>query len=240
MATALPWSVTELALARAFGAALIDIIVQVNAVRFLIAEHQLAQIRATVSNANEPVMIADPQGRALFANRCFFEMIGRADISQVSAGALGDTAQWFQDSDRMRAMLRTMGQDRQAWRGEMSLDLGNGASLPTALRAEPVAARDGSVLGFFLIFTDLSDSRRAAAAREHLEQSLSWAMREEAILRQADAADVIGAIVSNASLAAMDIADGNMGPTVVPLLEELEASTRRAAALYDRMKAFVG
>jgi len=27
---------------------------------------------------------------------------------------------------------------------------------------------------------------------------------------------------------------------VVPLLAELEASTRRAASLYDRMKAFVG
>lgn len=237
--TALPWSVTELALARAFGAALIDIIVQVNAVRFLIAEHQLAQIRLTVSNANEPVLIADPNGRALFANRCFFEMIGRGAEADAPA-ELGDAAQWFVEPARVRDMLRTLVQERHSWRGELSLDLGHGASLPTSLRAEPVSARDGSVLGFFLIFTDLSDSRRAAAAREHLEQSLSKAMRDEALSRQADAADVIGAIVSNASLAAMDIADGNMGPTVVPLLAELEASTRRAASLYDRMKAFVG
>ncbi|WP_077003144.1 GAF domain-containing protein [Variovorax sp. KK3] len=241
--TALPWSVTELALARAFGAALIDIIVQVNAVRFLIAEHQLAQIRTTVSNAKEPVMIADPHGRALFANRCFFELAGRGagdDAAAAELGDLGDAAQWFQEPERVRQMLRTLAQERHSWRGELALDLGNGTSLPTALRAEPVSARDGSVLGFFLIFTDLRDSRRAAAAREHLEQSLSNAVRDEALSRQVDAADVIGAIVSNASLAAMDIADGNMGPTVVPLLEELEASTRRAAALYDRMKAFVG
>ena len=99
-------------------------------------------------------------------------------------------------------------------------------------------ARDGSVLGFFLIFTDLSDNRRAAEARRHLEQSLSQVVQEESASRQSDAGNVIGAILSNASLAAMDIADGNMGATVAPLLEELEASTRRATALYTRVKAF--
>ncbi len=46
--TALPWSTSELALGRGFGASLIDIIVQINAVRLLIAEHQLAQVRASV------------------------------------------------------------------------------------------------------------------------------------------------------------------------------------------------
>ena len=41
-------------------------------------------------------------------------------------------------------------------------------------------------------------------------------------------------------MAAMDIADGNMGATVAPLLQEVEASTRRATALYGRVKAFSG
>ncbi|MET0540681.1 MAG: GAF domain-containing protein, partial [Variovorax sp.] len=166
--TALPWSATELALARAFGAALIDIVVQVNAVRLLIAEHQLAQIRTTVSNSNEPVLIADAKGRALFANRCFLQLIRRAsDEGQP----LGETADLFTQPERMRKILGGLAEDRHPWRGEVSLDLGAGESLPAALRAEPVPARDGSVLGFFLIFTDLSDSRRAAEARRHLEQS---------------------------------------------------------------------
>jgi chemotaxis family two-component system sensor kinase Cph1 len=46
--TALPWSNAELHDGRAIGLALVDIIVQVHAVRLLIAEHQLAQIRNTV------------------------------------------------------------------------------------------------------------------------------------------------------------------------------------------------
>jgi len=232
--SALPWSVAELALARAFGAALIDIIVQVNAVRLLIAEHQLAQIRTTVSNSNEPVLIADAQGGVLFANPCFLQLVRRTEEDAPR----GHAAQLFTQPDRLRKILEGLAQDRQPWRGEVSLALGQGESLQAALRAEPVPARDGSVLGFFLIFTDLSDTRRAAEARRHLEQSLSQVVQDESASRLGDAGNVIGAILSNASLAAMDIADGNMGATVVPLLEELEASTRRATALYTRVKAF--
>ena len=38
----------------------------------------------------------------------------------------------------------------------------------------------------------------------------------------------------------MDIADGPGGPAVAPLLEEIEASTQRATALYGRIRSFTG
>ena len=113
--------------------------------------------------------------------------------------------------------------------------------LPVAVRAELVPARDGSVLGFFLILVDLTDSQRAAEARRHLEQSLSQASDDASPAPSARAAaasrgDLMGAILANASLAAMDIADGSSAPTVAPLLEELEASTKRATMLYSRIR----
>ena len=49
---------------------------------------------------------------------------------------------------------------------------------------------------------------------------------------------MIGAILTNASLAAMDIADGAGGPPVAPLLQELEASAQRATALYAQIRGF--
>jgi hypothetical protein len=49
---------------------------------------------------------------------------------------------------------------------------------------------------------------------------------------------LVAALAPALHMAAMDIADGNIGATVVPLLEELEASTRRATALYGRVRAF--
>jgi two-component system, chemotaxis family, sensor kinase Cph1 len=114
-----------------------------------------------------------------------------------------------------------------------------------AVRIEVVPARDGTVLGFFLIFTDLTDNQRAEQARRHLEQSLSEAnddapAREAARSGAGERGDLMGAILANASLAAMDIADAGTAPGVAPLLEELEASTRRATALYGRMRLFGG
>jgi two-component system, chemotaxis family, sensor kinase Cph1 len=237
--TALPWSSSELALGRAFGASLIDIIVQINAVRLLIAEHQLAQIRATVGSSGEPVLIGDAGGRALFANDAFAALRGEA-----RAAPLDDLPGLFTQPDLVRKVLAALGQERHPWRGELALVLAAGKTLPVAVRAEVVPARDGSVLGFFMIFVDLTDVQRAAEARRQLERSLSQAV-DDAPVHDAPLGaeigvqgDVIGAILANASLAAMDIADGGSAPTVAPLLEELEVSTRRAAQLYGRIRLF--
>jgi hypothetical protein len=51
-----------------------------------------------------------------------------------------------------------------------------------------------------------------------------------------DGSDVLGAILANASLAAMDIADGGAAPVVAPLLQEVETATARAALLYARIR----
>jgi two-component system, chemotaxis family, sensor kinase Cph1 len=234
--TALPWTGGELALARAIGASLIDIIVQVNAVRLLIAEHQLAQVRATVASSNEPVIVADAQRRLLFANDAFVRLTGRKRESLPNLDVL---AGLFTEPTQARRMFAALEADGQSWRGELALARGDGAEIPVAVRAEVVPARDGSVLGTILMLDDLTESRRVVKARQHLEQSLSEAGPARSVGaagRESDA--LISAILANASLAAMDIADGNAAPSVAPLLEELEVSTRRAAALYGRICSF--
>ncbi len=230
--TALPWSTGEQALARAFGEALIDIVVQVNAVRLLIAEHQLAGIRATVAHSKEPIAIADATQHLLFVNDAFRDLTG---VSSGSA-SLDDLAALCTQPALLRKAVDQLSQERQPWRGELSLARGSD-TLPVGLRAEVVPARDGSVLGYFLILDDLRESRRTAAARQHLEQSLSrTGLRQPAGRGETQADGLMNAILANASLAAMDIADGNALPGVAPLLEELEASTERAAALYARLR----
>lgn len=235
--TALPWSAAELALGRAIGASLVDIIVQVNAVRLLVAEHQLAGVRATVQSSREPVAIADGNGQFLFANPAFANLLGCA------TGSLDMLATAFADPRQLQAGLDAVRSMHQAWRGELSLRRGGGAdaALPVGLRIELVPGRDGQVLGYILVLSDLRDSHRADAARRHLEAALHQAGRGGRSDSGADApgspADqVISAILTNASLAAMDIADSSSGPRVAPLLEEVEASARRAAGLYARIR----
>jgi chemotaxis family two-component system sensor kinase Cph1 len=236
--TALPWTSGETALARAFGGSLIDIILQVNAVRLLIAEHQLTQTRASVANSQEPVIIADAKRRVLFANDAFFKLAGRPRDERTT---LDEMALLFTEPSKVRAMLGTLAEERQAWRGQLDLQLASGAMLPVTVRAEVVPARDGSVLGFFLIFDDLTHTQRTAAARQRLEQSLAQASlaRERSGLGAGEPDELIDAVLANASLAAMDIADGSAGPSVAGLLEDIDSSTRRATSLYGRMRTFI-
>ena len=238
--TALPWSAAELALGRAIGASLVDIIVQVNAVRLLVAEHQLAGVRATVRNSREPVAIADGSGHLLFANPAFAALVGRAPDS---LGTLDALAAAFTEPAQLRAGLESVRNLHQAWRGELGLLRGPNEpdALPVGLRIELVPGREGQVLGYILVLSDLSDSHRADAARRHLEDALHQASRGGRRDTGPDgpgspADQVFSAILTNASLAAMDIADNTGGPAVAPLLEEVEASTRRAAVLYARVR----
>jgi light-regulated signal transduction histidine kinase (bacteriophytochrome) len=226
--TAVPWSNAERVMARAVGTALVDIIVQVHAVRLLIAEHQLGQIRATLGSSREPVLVVDPAGRVMFANDAFAALMGEGAPPPAPGDAV---AALFEPGQAVGKVLDRL--SLQPWRGEWGLVQAGRPVLPVAVRAEAVPGRDGGLLGFILTLTDLSDVRRAAEARRHLEAALQVSAQGP---RTSDG--VLGAILTNASLAAMDIADSAGGPTVAPLLEELEVSARRATALYAQIRQF--
>ncbi len=105
-----------------------------------------------------------------------------------------------------------------------------------SVRAELVTGRDGLRLGYILVLSDLREMRRTEHARAQLEQSLRHAARHT----EPPADDVLAAILTNASLAAMDITEAPGGPPVAPLLQEVQASTQRAAALYRQIRSFLG
>ncbi len=259
--TALAWTPTEIVLARAVGVALVDIIVQVHAVRLLIAEHHLEQTRATVRHANEAVLIADAEGRVLFSNPAFAALVGPA-VQRLRH--LDDLAALFVSSEIMACRLRDLRSLGVAWRGEPSLAGGAAGDrpVPVALRAEPVQGPEGAVLGYMLLFADRRETRRAVEARAHLERSLSIAANTLAapgegagLARRADVAPqpdlatrvdapgtdpLVRAILTHASLAAMDIAEAAGGPPAAPLIEELEAATQRATRLYGQIRSLLG
>lgn len=230
--TALPWSGAELALARAIGAALADIVVQVQAVRLLVAEHQIAGVRAKVQASAEAVVVAAAGGRILLMNAACSALfaVGPEELADLDALAARCT-----DAASLRSRWRAAGAGA-AWRGELEIARGDGVGVPVAVRIEAVPGRDGSALGVVLVFADLSGSKRAEQARRHLEDALALAAASAVGGRRSD--HVINAILTNASVAAMDIADAIGGPAVAPLLEEVEESTLRAAALYGQIRAY--
>ncbi|MCZ8076306.1 MAG: GAF domain-containing protein [Paucibacter sp.] len=244
--TAVPWSNTELALARGIGVALVDIIVQVQAVRLLIAEHQLGKIRGAVAGSREPVLVADAQGRLVFANEALVALRG----APLDKGC--DIAYLFAAAPAVEQALAQMRQSQHGWRRELELIGLDGEPVPMAVHAEPVSSREGLALGSVLTLIDLREARRSDSARLNLEATLRQVAHDasgavgaaagtagsatDSAATSGEADQVISAILTNASLAAMDIADARGGPPVAPLLQELEVSTRRATRLYGQIR----
>ncbi|WP_293367968.1 GAF domain-containing protein [Nevskia sp.] len=235
--TAAPWTRAETVLAKAIGQTLIDIILQIQAVRLLIAQHQLNLVRSQVGNSKDPVVIADPEGRILYSNETFQRLPGSPGVHLETLDDLGNL---FLEPEEVRTMLGRLRRNRLPWRGEAALVTAGCESLPLGVRADVVPGSGDSILGFIVILSDLTARKQTESARRHFETTLLQAERDLAMssgsaqLRESD--EVMGAILANANVAAMEIADAAGGDEIAPLLEELEASTQRAAALYRRLR----
>jgi chemotaxis family two-component system sensor kinase Cph1 len=211
--TALPWSSAEIALARAFGTSLIEIICRVNAVRFLIADQQLTGIRASVAAAKHPMLLVSPEGRLLVASEAFKALFGA--ITQVPMEVL--------------EVLPHLDRSRHTVQRRLEMRRKDGQAIPVDVRAESVPSRTGAALGYFLLFDDRTEYEHTDSARRKLEQAFG------AGRARFHGDDVLSAVQASASLAAMDISDGHPNPTGAEILEEVAASTRRATELYRRM-----
>jgi PAS domain S-box-containing protein len=236
--TASPWSHAEEALGRAIGNALVDIILQINAVRLVFAQHQLSQVRTAVENSLEAVIIANEQGQVLFANGAFRRLIHQTDAGIAD---LEEIAAKFQESLTVRQLLRRLLADGVPCRGEWTLASARRPKVSVSVRADVIPAQHGGALGFILIFTDISDRKHAEDARRRFHAAMSsggamTASGEQDTDPFGEPDVVVSSIVSNANVAAMEIADIGDQPHVEPLLEELQGSARRAALIYRQLR----
>lgn len=227
--SALPWTGSDVSMAAAIGATLVDTMLQVNAVRLLIAESHLARVRAAVAGSQEAVVVADATRQACYANVAFQQLAG---LRRDELPGLDALAALFTEPEIAHRVIGQVRAEQRAWRGELSLRRADGSTLPVAVRAEPVPAGEHTLLGTIFIFEDLSAARRADAARARLDAALARTRRD---VHLAPGQELLGALLANAGLAAMDITEGGAPAAVPPLLAEVEASTTRAAALLERI-----
>jgi hypothetical protein len=126
--------------------------------------------------------------------------------------------------------------EQRSARSVLALPRPDGSVLPVAVRAEPVLARTGGMLGMIFLIEDLTAARLAEAAWTQLQGLLGTASGE-GVDHEAD--PVVSAIRTHASLAAMDMADTTRTPGLAPLLQEVESATQRAIALYRRLSSML-
>ncbi len=229
-ASARPWNDMELALASAFGRVVADITTQVNAVRVLIAEHQLAQLRAAFVASDHAVVVVDAKRGFHCSNVAFDRLRGAAALAH--AAPLTVLLQHFRDGTLVRDLIDQAQQDGRAACGVLALVRPGQPDLPLAVRAEPVPAMGGGLLGCVLTFQDQSPIRASESARAHLHSALACMARDGG--SDADRA-IVEAIIGSTRQTADAVAEDPTAPDASDRFRELEASAASALALLARL-----
>ncbi len=233
--TSEPWTQADLAAARLIGDTVADVVLQFRAVRMLIAQSQLDDVRRQVRHAEQPVVIADAEGKILLGNDAFHRMLPSAGDALRS---LDDLPVCFAEPAEIERRLQDVIAHRHTWRGEVRLESG---AEPRSLlvRADPVFSAPGRVLGFVFLFTDLSERKAAEAARRRFQESVLE--RNRGHMRHEDP-DVVmlyrqmmSSVIENAQLAALEITDGLDMVRMAELLESVRGSVTRAAEVLEHL-----
>jgi PAS domain S-box-containing protein len=234
--TADPWTPADLAAARLIGESVTDVVLQFRSVRMLIAEDRLKQVRQQVSQSDQPVVVADLTGRILLLNEAFERMLR---YSHPHLQSLLDLPSLFADPPDIRRRVRDLLDQRRPWRGEARLEAGDEAGRAVLVRADPVLATPGRVLGFVLLFTDLTERKAAESARRRFQARIIDSRNEYAgQLGSRDALlfrTLLSAVVANAQLAALEITDGVEPARLPQMLEGVRASVARAAEVLQHL-----
>ncbi|WKW10878.1 GAF domain-containing protein [Pseudogemmatithrix spongiicola] len=234
--TSIPWTPRETAIARAIGQSLGDIVLQIRAVRVLIAEAQLDRMRRAVVGAAEPIVIADESGRVLLANDALAHLMGGPFRALET---VQDFAQQFEQPQRVHELIERLRSDRRPWRGELRLARGDRSGTPVAMRADPIPQLHGGLFGFIFVINDLTAREAADHARERLQRAIYAAQRPTTVSEleamqgplAPDVQALVSAVWANAGVAVSEIADSADLVAIAPLLREVEAATRQAARL---------
>jgi PAS domain-containing protein len=224
------WSDADRAAARLIGDTVGDVILQFRAVRMLFAEDQLDQVRRQVQESSQPVVIANRDGGILKMNEAFVALL--PDLSSPPA-KIADLLALLIDPREAERRLADLLEDRRAWRGEIQMRGPGQAPTPLLVRADPVFTSPDRMLGFVLLFTDLTERKAAEAARRLFQEGVieQRPPRSGQLDSKADLMfrNLLSTIVENAQLAALEITD-RVDPARMPeMLEAVRASVARTA-----------
>jgi light-regulated signal transduction histidine kinase (bacteriophytochrome) len=228
--TSEPWSGADLAAARLIGDTVTDVVLQFRAVRTLIAEDQLEQVRRQVRQSEQPLIIADGTGRIVLVNTAFMNLLPESGGNLLH---INELASFCTDSAAVSQRLKDLVNDRRTWRGDIELITENELIRPVLVRADPVFSAPGRVLGFVLLFTDLTERRASDAARRRFQEDVVADHRLVSGLPDLVFQGLMATIVENAQLAALEITDGVDLSRMPEMLESVRASVARAADVLE-------
>jgi PAS domain S-box-containing protein len=226
------WSATDLRAAELIGATIEDIVYQSRAVRMLIAQDQLAQIKREVRGAQQPVIVADASGRLLLVNDAFYRLSG---TSAGNLQYLEDLPAAFRDETALRDLLDVLVRDQQTCRAEARIRTAHGDTRTLVLRADPVFAGINRMLGFVLFFVDVTREKDIEVERRRFQEGIVSEHRrsEPELDTEVDLQfrNLLANVTSNARLAALEISDSMDLDSVPDMLHAVRESVERTRHL---------
>jgi two-component system, chemotaxis family, sensor kinase Cph1 len=201
----------------------------------VIAQDQLENVSRQVLRSEQPVIIADVDGRILLLNEAFEQQL-RA--SHPHLPHLRDLGSYFTSPAEFRANLDELLRNKRSWRGEVQIGGKGDQTRHLMVRADPVIAQYDRVLGFVLIFSDLSDRKAAESARTRFQEDFGGRRRPS--LRLDSGASVLyqelaASAVENAQLAALEVTHGAEVSRMPEMLESIRNSTTRTLDILEHL-----
>jgi light-regulated signal transduction histidine kinase (bacteriophytochrome) len=234
--TSEPWTPADIAAARLIGQSVADIVLQFRAVRTLIAQDQLEQFSRHVRVSEQPVIIADIDGKILLMNAAFKTLLPK---DHVAFGRLDELAGAFQQSDRFLRDVADLIRHHRAWRGELLLRSEGNREKPLMIRADPVQPSRDRVLGFVLIFSDITDRKAAEIARSRFQEGIVQSNRINSVRLDSKTdlvyQNLLSSVIENAQLAALEITYGVETGRIAEMLESVRNSTLRTAEVLEHL-----
>lgn len=230
------WTPADIASARLIGQVVADIVLQFRAVRTLIAHDQLEQFSRHVQVSKQPVIIADIDGKVLLMNDAFKTLLPK---DRTSVARLAELAGAFEQSERFLHDVADLIRYHRAWRGELLLRSEGNREKALMVRADPVQPSRDRVLGFVLIFSDITDRKAAESARSRFQEGIIQSNRMNSVRLDSKTdlvyQNLLSAVVENAQLAALEITYGVETGRIAEMLESVRNSTMRTAEVLEHL-----
>lgn len=231
-----PWTAADLTAARLIAASVTDVIVQFRSVHVLITRDQLDHVQRQIRSSDQQVLIADAAGLVLEGNAAFEALLGKGNRLPRN---LDELPIYFSNSQDVRQKLRALRENRTPWRGEATLESANGERRAVLVRADAVVSSPDRVLGFVLLFSDLTGRKAAEAARRRFQHGILESHRKPMGLMasQNDLAfqTLMSTVIENAQLAALEITDGLDTEGMPAMLESVRTSVARTAEVLEQL-----
>jgi light-regulated signal transduction histidine kinase (bacteriophytochrome) len=232
-----PWTPKDLATARLIGDSVSDVVIQFRAVRMLIAEDQLNQVRRQVAGSDQPVVMCDARGGIVLVNDAFDRLVPA--LRGARPRRMEELSPFFANPAEIRRRLHDVFENRQSWSGELRLADDEASGKPLLLRADPVFSAPDRVLGYVFLFNDLGERKAADAARRRFQDVIAESHRTRAgwLDRHADLVfqGILASVVENAQLAALEIAEGVDVSRMPSMLESVRASVARTTEVLEML-----